>query len=187
TLHAVRVLNCTGSGSISGVIAGIDWVAANHQAPAVANMSLGGSFNLAMNQAVTNMTLAGVFTSVSAGASNSNACNFSPASAENVTVVAATDGSDTSAPFNNWGSCVDVFAPGMSITSTWLSGGTNTISGTSMGTAHATGAGAIYRQVFPNSTSAAVNDWVIETSTKNVVGNVPAGTPNRLLYKPPAL
>ncbi|MBD0319574.1 MAG: S8 family peptidase, partial [Gemmatimonadetes bacterium] len=138
-LRAVRVLNCQGSGTSSGVIAGIDWVRLNHVDPAVANMSLGGGYSSAQNTAVTNLANAGVFVAVAAGNENQNACNVSPASAAAVTTVAASDRTDTRASFSNYGSCVDIYAPGVSITSTWLNGGTNTISGTSMASPHVAG------------------------------------------------
>ncbi|MGH3657689.1 MAG: S8 family peptidase [Micromonosporaceae bacterium] len=186
-LRGVKVLDCNGSGTFSGVIAGVNWVTRNHGNPAVANMSLGGSRSASVNDAVTAMTRSGVFTAVAAGNSNANACNASPASAANVTTVAASDRTDTKASFSNHGSCVEVYAPGVNITSTWLNGGTNTISGTSMASPHVAGAAAIYKQLHPGASSAAVNRWIIDVSTKNVIKGSPTGTPKRLLYKRPAL
>ncbi|MGH3727124.1 MAG: S8 family peptidase [Micromonosporaceae bacterium] len=186
-LRSVRVLNCNGSGTFSGVIEGIDWVAGHHTGPAVALLALGGSYNEAINNATTGMADAGVFTAVASGASNTDACAFSPASAENVITTAASDGSDSRASFTNYGPCVDLYAPGVSVTGAWPGSGTATLSGTSMAAAHVTGAGAIYREVDPTSSSAEVNAWVISVSTRNVIKNNPANTPNRLLYKAPDL
>src|SRR5687767_15588226 len=140
-LRAVRVLNCSGSGSWSGIIAGLDWVRANHIKPAVANMSLGGGFSSSVNAAANNLSNAGVFVAVAAGNSNANACNFSPASAANVTTVMSSTSSDAKSSFSNFGSCTHVYAPGSSITSAWSTSNTatNTISGTSMASPHVAG------------------------------------------------
>src|SRR5436853_1664971 len=134
TLHAVRVLNCSGSGTTSGVVAGIDWVTANRVLPAAANMSLGGGFSTTLNQAVARAVAAGVTFAVAAGNSTANACNSSPSSEPSAITVGATDVNDAFAYFSNYGSCVDISAPGVSITSDWYSSSTatNTISGTSM-------------------------------------------------------
>jgi subtilisin family serine protease len=183
SLHAVRVLNCSGSGSNSGVIAGVNWVKSNHISPAVANMSLGGGFSSALNSAVTSMINSGVYTAVAAGNSNANACNFSPSSAAGTLTVAASDSSDRKASFSNFGSCVDVYAPGVSIKSTWLNGGTNTISGTSMASPHAAGVGALYKSNFGDASSSTVVSWIINNATTNKITGNPSGTPNRLLYK----
>jgi subtilisin family serine protease len=182
-LRAVRVLSCSGSGTWSQVISGMDWVTANHVKPAVANMSLGGGLNSSVNSAATRMANAGVFTAVAAGNSNANACNYSPASASNVTTVAASDRTDLKASFSNYGSCVEVYAPGVSITSTWLNGGTNTISGTSMASPHVAGVAALYKNTYGDAASSTINTWIINNSTPNVIRSNPTGTPNRLLYK----
>ena len=182
-LRGVRVLNCSGSGSSSGVIAGMDWVRTNHIKPAVANMSLGGGFSTASNTAANNLANAGVFLAVAAGNSNANACNYSPSSAANATTVASSTSSDAKSSFSNYGSCVDLYAPGSSITSTWLNGGTNTISGTSMASPHVAGVGALYKAVFGDASSATVNSWIVNNATLNVITGNPSGTPNRLLYK----
>lgn len=182
-LYGVKVLGCTGSGTYEGVIAGIDWVRANHATPAVANMSLGGGFSAAVNASVNALSDSGVFVAVAAGNSNANACNFSPASAANVTTVAATASNDTKASYSNHGNCVDVHAPGSGITSTWLNGGTNTINGTSMASPHVAGVGALYKANFGDASSATVDAWIKNNGTVNaVIGNV-AGTPNLLLFK----
>lgn len=182
-LRAVRVLDCNGSGTNAQVIAGIDWVRANHASPAVANMSLGGGFSSSLNTAVTNMVNSGVFTAVAAGNSNANACNYSPASASGVLTVAASDSSDTKASFSNYGSCVEVYAPGVSIKSDWLSSGTNTISGTSMASPHAAGVAALYKATYGNASASTIVNWIINNATSGVIKSNPSGTPNRLLYK----
>ncbi|HEY0602712.1 MAG TPA: S8 family peptidase [Herpetosiphonaceae bacterium] len=181
-LVVVRVLDCNGSGSWAGVIAGMNWVANNAVRPAVANMSLGGAANTSVDNAATNMVNRGIFTSVAAGNSAANACNYSPARASGVVTVAASDRTDTSASFTNYGSCVEIYAPGVNITSTWLNGGTNTISGTSMAAPHVAGAGALYLAGNPGASPSTVSSWIINNATVGVLKNVPPGTPNRLLY-----
>ncbi|HEV7587590.1 MAG TPA: S8 family serine peptidase [Longimicrobium sp.] len=182
-LRGVRVLDCAGSGSYSAIIAGIDWVRVNAVRPAVANMSLGGGVNTALNTAATNLANSGVFLAVAAGNENQNACNVSPASAAGTLTVAASTSTDAKASYSNWGGCVDVYAPGSSITSTWLNSGTNTISGTSMASPHAAGVAALYKGAFGEAASSTIVTWIINNSTANVITGNPAGTPNRLLYK----
>jgi aqualysin 1 len=148
-LIGVKVLGCGGSGSTSGVIKGVDWVTANAQKPAVANLSLGGSASQALDDAVKRSANSGVFYAVAAGNSGASACNYSPARAgagsnNGVMTIAATDSSDREASWSNYGSCVDVWAPGVSILSTRLNGGTTTMSGTSMASPHGAGGGALY-------------------------------------------
>jgi subtilisin family serine protease len=183
-LRAVRVLNCTGSGSTSGVIAGVDWVRLNRTNPAVANMSVGGGLSSAMNTAVNNLANSGVFISVGSGAENQNACNVSPASAASAMTVAASTSTDAKASYSNYGSCVDIYAPGSSITSTWYTSttATNTISGTSMAAPHAAGAAARYKATYGNAATATIDAWIKNRATLNVITGNPAGTPNRLLY-----
>lgn len=182
-LRAVRVLDCNGSGSNSGVIAGMDWVATNHINPSVANMSLGGGYSAATNTSANNLAASGVFLAVAAGNSNADACNSSPASAANATTVAASTSTDAKASYSNYGACVDLYAPGSSITSDWLNGGTNTISGTSMATPHVAGVGALYKAVNGNVSYSTIRSWLTSNATANVItGNV-GSTPNRLLYK----
>jgi subtilisin family serine protease len=182
SLRGVRVLDCKGSGSTSGIIAGVDWVRANHIKPAVANMSLGGGYSSALNTATNNLSNAGVHVSVAAGNENQDACNVSPASASAPTVVAASDKTDTRATFSNFGSCVEVYAPGVAITSAWLNGGTNTISGTSMASPHIAGVAALYKSA-GDAASSTINSWIINNSTSGVIKNNPSGTVNRLLFK----
>ncbi|MEA2765177.1 MAG: hypothetical protein QOK07_1581, partial [Gemmatimonadaceae bacterium] len=183
-LVAVRVLNCQGSGTTSGVIAGIDWVTANRVLPAVANMSLGGGLSTTLNQAVARAVAAGVTFAVAAGNSTANACNSSPSSEPSAITVGATDINDAFASFSNFGSCVDINAPGVSITSDWYSSNTatNTISGTSMATPHVAGAAALYSSANPTATPAQVATALTSNATPNVITGVPAGTVNLLLY-----
>ena len=147
TLVAVRVLDCNGSGSNSGVIAGVDWVSSNHTAgqPAVANMSLGGGASSALDTAVNNSINDGVTYAIAAGNSNANACNYSPARVANAITVGSTTSSDARSSFSNYGTCLDIFAPGSSITSSWSTSdtATNTISGTSMASPHVAGVAAL--------------------------------------------
>jgi subtilisin family serine protease len=188
-LRGVRVLNCSGSGSISGIVAGVDWVRANHIKPAVANMSLGGGASSSLDTAVQNLSNAGVFVAVAAGNSNANACNYSPARAAYNTAiagVAASDRNDYKASFSNYGSCVDLYAPGVSITSAWIGSGTtetNTISGTSMASPHVCGVGALYKGTYGDASSSTVHNWIINNSTTGRIKSNPSGTPNRLLFK----
>jgi subtilisin family serine protease len=182
-LRGLRVLGCDGSGSTSGIIAAIDWVRVNRTNPAVANLSLGGGYSSTLNTAINNLANSGVFVAVAAGNENQNACNVSPASAASATTVASSTSSDAKSSFSNWGSCVDLYAPGSSITSTWLNGGTNTISGTSMASPHVAGVAALYKATYGNASTATIDTWIKNNSTANVItGNV-TGTPNRLLFK----
>ncbi|HEY0021567.1 MAG TPA: S8 family peptidase [Longimicrobium sp.] len=182
-LRGVRVLDCAGSGSFAGIIAGIDWVRVNRTNPAVANLSLGGGYSSTLNNAVTNLANSGVFVAVAAGNENQPACNVSPASAPAVTTVASSTSSDAKSSFSNYGSCVDVYAPGSSITSTWSNGGTNTISGTSMASPHVAGVGALYKATYGNASQSTIDSWIKNNATANVITGNPTGTPNRLLYK----
>ena len=182
-LRAVRVLDCSGSGSTSGVIAGIDWVTKNHISPAVANMSLGGGFSSSQNTAVNNLANSGVFIAVAAGNSNADACNSSPASAANATTVAASTSTDAKASYSNFGACVDLYAPGSSITSTWLNSGTNTISGTSMASPHVAGVAVLYKATYGDASYSTIRSWLTTNATASVISGNPSGTPNKLLYK----
>jgi aqualysin 1 len=183
-LYAVRVLDCAGSGSNSGVIAGMDWVAANHVKPAVANMSLGGGASQATDDAVQRMVSAGVTVVVAAGNENQNACNVSPARAANAVTVGSTTNTDARSSFSNYGSCVDVFAPGSNITSAWYTSttATNTISGTSMASPHVAGVAALYLQGNGSASPATVTAAITGSATCNKVTSAGTGSPNKLLY-----
>jgi len=183
SLHGVRVLGCAGVGFTSDVVAGVDWVTANHQSPAVANMSLGGGSSTALNTAVANLGNSGVFLAVAAGNDDADACNASPAGASGVFTVAASEKTDAKASYSNWGTCVEAYAPGSAITSDWLLGLTMTLSGTSMATPHVTGAAALYKATFGDAPSATVSNWIISNATTGVITGNPGGTPNLLLYK----
>lgn len=184
TLHPVRVLSCSGSGSNSGVIAGVDWVRTNHQSPAVANMSLGGGASTALDNAVTNAINAGVTFAVAAGNDNRNACNYSPARVPSAITVGATTSSDARASYSNYGNCLDIFAPGSSITSAWYTSdsATNTISGTSMASPHVAGVAALYLQSNPSASATTVRNAIVNGGTTGVVSNAGSGSPNVLLY-----
>ena len=180
-LRGLRALNCNGSGTISGIVAAVDWVRSNHLAPAVANLSLGGGSSLALNTAVTNLYNAGVFVAVAAGNSNANACNFSPSGATNATTAAASDAADNRVTSSNWGSCVDLYAPGRNVPTVGLNGSVTT-GGSSMSAPHVAGVAALYLATFGGGAPQA-RAWIITNATPNVINGNPAGTPNRLLYK----
>ncbi|HVE71068.1 MAG TPA: S8 family serine peptidase [Thermoanaerobaculia bacterium] len=191
TLVAVRVLDCSGNGTNAGVIAGINWVASNHAAgqPAVANMSLGGGASTAVDDAVNAGINDGVTFAVAAGNGDifgnpQPACNYSPARVPNAITVGSTTSTDARSSFSNYGPCLDIFAPGSSITSAWYSSNTatNTISGTSMATPHVAGAAALYLQGNTSASPATVASALINNSTLNKVTNPLTGSANRLLY-----
>ena len=192
SLVAVRVLDCSGSGTWAGVIAGIDWVTANHAARAVANMSLGGGASSSVDQAVTNSIAAGVSYAIAAGNGNTagvaqDACNYSPARVPAAMTIGATTKTDAKTSWSNYGNCVDWFAPGSAIKSAWNTSdvATNTISGTSMATPHTTGVAALYLQANPSATPQQVRDGLYAATTKGVVTSS-STTNNHLLYTPPA-
>ena len=183
-LRGVRVLDCNGSGSNSGVIAGVDWVTNNHINPAVANMSLGGGISSALDTAVNNLANSGVPIAVAAGNSNADACNSSPARAANAITVGATTTTDARASFSNFGTCLDIFAPGSGILSSYFSSdtATATLSGTSMASPHVAGVAALYKQFNPGASATTTRNAIVNGATTNVVTSPGTGSPNRLLY-----
>jgi subtilisin family serine protease len=182
--RGVRVLDCNGSGSNSGVIAGVDWVRVNRIDPAVANMSLGGGASSALDTAVNNLSNSGVAIAVAAGNSNANACNSSPARAANAITVGSTTTTDARSSFSNFGTCLDLFAPGSGILSSWFSSdtATATLSGTSMASPHVAGVAALYKQANPSASATTIRNAIVNNATTNVVTNAGTGSPNRLLY-----
>jgi subtilisin family serine protease len=185
-LVPVRVLDCAGSGAWSSVIAGIDWVAASTQRPAVANLSLGGGASAAVDAAVAGAVSKGVTMVVAAGNSNVEACTVSPAREPNAITVGATTTLDARASYSNRGTCVDLFAPGSSITSAWNTGATasNTIGGTSMAAPHVAGVAALILASNPTASPAAVAASIVSKATPNrlVAASIGVGSPNLLLF-----
>jgi len=186
-LVAVKVLNCSGSGSFTGITSGVDWVTGNHASgvPAVANMSLGGTgSNATLENAIRNSIADGVVYAIASGNSNSDACNFTPARTPEAITVNASDINDARASFSNFGTCTDIFAPGVNITSSWNTSdtATNTISGTSMATPHVAGAAALIFSANPGLTPAQVASTMFSNATLNKITNPGAGSPNRLLF-----
>jgi subtilisin family serine protease len=187
-LTGVKVLGCGGSGTTSGVIKGVDWVTANANKPAIANMSLGGGASQALDSAVTKSTNSGVFYSIAAGNSGANACNYSPARAgthNGVMTTGATDTTDNDPSWSNYGPCVDVWAPGVSILSTKKGGGTTTMSGTSMAAPHVGGTGALYLSSNTGASAATVEYWLkteAEKTGKTSNGGQPIGLIDAGIY-----
>jgi hypothetical protein len=183
-LVAVRVLDCNGSGSYSQIIAGVDWVTKNAVKPAVANMSLGGAAGSSLDDAVKRSIAAGVTYAVAGGNDSAAACTKSPARLPEAITVGATDSSDKQASFSNYGSCLDIWAPGVGITSSSNASntGTQSMSGTSMATPHVTGAAALYLAKNPTATPAQVRDALVNNGSVDATINTGNGSPNKLLY-----
>jgi subtilisin family serine protease len=182
---AVRVLDCGGSGSISNIIAAVDWVTDNAKLPAVANMSLRiQPLNPTLEEAVKQMTKKGIVLAASAGNFNGDACTQDPASVPESITTAASTINDTKASFSNYGKCVDIWAPGENITSDWVGSdtATATISGTSMATPHVAGAAALYLSAHPGKSVKKVTKALKKAGTEDTLTGVPAGTVNLLLY-----
>lgn len=185
-LRGVRVLGCAGqfyNNSVGSGIAGIDWVRANAVKPAVANISWHAGFvSSALNTATTNLVNSGVFVSVAAANDNSNSCYDSPGSATGTMTVAASDANDTRASFSDFGSCVDLYAPGVQIKSTYLNGGTATLNGTSMASPHVAGVAALIKSDYGDPSSATMASMILNSTTSGPIKNNISGTPNRLLF-----
>jgi subtilisin family serine protease len=183
-LVAVRVLNCSGSGSYSQILAGVDWVTKNAVRPAVANMSLGGSTtsSKALEDGVRRSIAAGVSYAIAAGNDNKDACAQTPARVAAAITVGAIDSADSRATFSNFGTCVDLFAPGVKIVSTSYKGGTATMSGTSMAAPHVAGVVALVLAATPTATPAQVSDVLVRGATPGRIKNAGGGSPNLLLY-----
>jgi subtilisin family serine protease len=189
TIHSVRVFGCGSSTSTSTIIAGVNWVTGHRVLPAVANMSLGGAAAQSLDDAVRGMISSGVSVAIAAGNDNGgDACNNSPARVAEGITVGATDATDARASYSDIGTCVDVFAPGSNITSTWYTSdtATNVLSGTSMATPHVAGVAARYLTANPTATPAQVQAALVAAATAGVVGNAGTGSPNKLLYAAPA-
>jgi len=187
-LVGVRVFGCSGSTMAETIIAGVDWVTANAVKPAVANMSLGGAKSVAINDAVQRLINSGVTAVVSGGNSNADSCNNSPASLPAAITVGASNINDAKWASSNWGTCLDLFAPGQDITSAkWdTPDGSFSTSGTSMAAPHVTGAAALYLSANPTATPQQVRDALVNASTPNVLTSIGTGSPNKLLYVAPA-
>ncbi|MEV6181532.1 S8 family peptidase [Streptomyces sp. NPDC052015] len=180
---SVRVLNNSGAGTLSTVIAGVDWVTSRRVRPAVANMSLGASVSTALDTAVRNSIASGVTYAVAAGNSNVNAAYFSPARVGSALTVGASNWIDFRSSFSNYGSVLDMFAPGSSITAGWHTSdtATATLSGTSMAAPHVAGAAAVYLTSHPTAGPTTVRSALVNGATTGVLSNIGTGSPNRLL------
>ncbi|MEU9495933.1 S8 family peptidase [Streptomyces sp. NPDC049952] len=182
SLVPVRVLDCEGSGTWAGIIAGLDWIAQNAEQPAVVNASLGGPASSAVDDAFDALAAEGTLPVVAAGNEDQDACDVSPARADGVLAVGASDNQDRQATFSNWGTCVWLYAPGVDIVSAKLGGGSTTLSGTSMASPHVAGAAALYKEQQPDASPQDVADALATEATPDVLTGLGAGSPDRLLH-----
>ncbi|CAM5649730.1 S8 family peptidase [Streptomyces atroolivaceus] len=182
SLVPVRVLNCQGSGTWAGVIAGLDWIAQNAEQPAVVNASLGGPASSAVDDAFDALAAEGTLPVVAAGNEDQDACDVSPARADGVLAIGASDDQDRQATFSNWGTCVWLYAPGVDIVSANLGGGSTTLSGTSMASPHVAGVAALYKEQNPDAAPQEVADWLAAEATPDVLTGLGSGSPDRLLH-----
>lgn len=180
----VRVLDCNGSGSSSSVVSGLNWIAKNKKGAAVVNMSLGGSPSSTIDRAVNNLLKTNVMVVVAAGNNNADACNLSPARVSGAITVGASNNLDGRASFSNQGSCLDIFAPGLEITSSYIISDSSFVimSGTSMATPHVTGAIAKYLQKNPNASPATIQNYIKNNASKGLLSNISSNTSNNLLF-----
>ncbi|WP_329031542.1 S8 family peptidase [Streptomyces sp. NBC_01725] len=181
-LVSVRVLDCTGKGTWSGILAGFDWVATNAEQPAVLNGSLGGPKSTAVNSAATALSKKGVLPVIAAGNDAVDACSVSPASAEGVVTVGASDREDRQTSFSNHGKCLSLYAPGAAIVSAKLGGGNTSMNGTSMASPHVAGVAALYKAKNPQATPDEIATWLGGSATQNKLSAVGESSPNRLLF-----
>lgn len=183
-LRGVRVFDDYGKGTSDTVIAGVEWITAHGDRPAVVNMSLGGGNSDSLKRAVQNLAAAGFFPVVSAGNSSDDACNYSPANTPGIITVGATDRLDQQATYSNYGRCVGIYAPGTAIRSAWLADGINDLSGTSMAAPHVAGVAALYKQTYGDTDTATLQNWLKSKATRNALKGLGAGSPNLLLFQP---
>lgn len=181
-LAGVRVLDCTGTGTTAGLIGGINYVASSHPIMSVANISISGPSSAALNTAVSNLFASGVYVAVAAGNNNALACNYSPGNVGTITTVTASDQFDNHVFGSNFGGCVDLYAPGRNIPTVGLTTTPVTANGTSIAAPHVTGTAALVWATF-GGTPTTVQNWILTNATPGVLAGVPAGTPNRLLFK----
>ncbi|WP_033439849.1 S8 family peptidase [Saccharothrix sp. NRRL B-16314] len=182
-LHGVKMMSCSGGATTTSAINAINWVTANHTKPAVANTSWNFTASASLETAIRNMISTGVFLATSAGNTGGNSCDRLPRKVETASVVASSTNTDARSSFSSTGACVDLYAPGSSIVSTVRTGGSGTMSGTSMATPHVAGVAALYKQRYGDQSSATVHNWLNASATPNVVsGGTTGGTVNRLLF-----